>query len=111
MSKQIETVTPDEAIAEGFARFNGGPHLTLDIPDGHFTISCKQSNGKRVTLSFVSYQNAEGIKEDPQPAGCLDVQASDEEDQQWIIFEGGFTGYHFEDEENKRKATLATLVL
>lgn len=52
---------------DGFERFNGGPHLCVDVPDGLFTITCKMSNGKKVTFAFVPYK-------DGAPASCVDIQ-------------------------------------
>lgn len=45
----------DEAEAEGFARFNKGPHLTVDLPKGGSTITVRTPAGERVTFGFVSY--------------------------------------------------------
>ena len=45
----------DEAEAEGFARFNQGPHLTVDLPKGGSTITVRTPAGERVTFGFVSY--------------------------------------------------------
>jgi len=41
--------------AEGFARFNQGPHLTVDLPKGGSTITVRTPAGERVTFGFVSY--------------------------------------------------------
>lgn len=50
-----------------FETFNGGPHLCVEVPDGHFTISCATSEGKKITFAFLPYrQNG--------PAQCVDVQ-------------------------------------
>lgn len=66
----MKTLTPEEAVAAGFAEFNGCPHLCIDVPDGGFTISARTSDGKRVTFCFVPYR-------DDAPAGCVDVQYHD----------------------------------
>jgi len=51
---------------KGFAKFNNGYHLCVDVPDGNFTITAKTSSGKRVTFAFAPY------KKDGE-AGCVDV--------------------------------------
>jgi hypothetical protein len=58
------------AVKRGFATFNKGPHLLVDVPDGNFTISAKTSSGKRVTFAFAPY------KKDGE-AGCVDVSYHD----------------------------------
>jgi hypothetical protein len=49
--------TAAEAVAEGFAEFNRNPHLAVDVPDGNFTITCKTSEGKRITFAFLAYES------------------------------------------------------
>lgn len=63
-------LTPDAAEAAGYARFNGGAHLAVDVPDGNFTITARMTNGKRVTFAFVPYRKDE-------PAGCVDISYDD----------------------------------
>lgn len=60
-------VSCDYAEITGFAKFNGGPHLCVDVPDGHFTITCRTSEGRQVTFAFCPYK-ANG------PAQCIDIQ-------------------------------------
>jgi hypothetical protein len=61
---------PPEKISsmenKGFAKFNNGYHLCVDVPDGNFTISAKTSSGKRVTFAFAPYTK-------DGEAGCVDV--------------------------------------
>ena len=47
--------TPERAKAAGFAEFNGGNHLCLDVPDDNFTVSCRTSEG-RITFAFLPYK-------------------------------------------------------
>ncbi len=49
-----------------FTVFNGGPHLCVKVPDGHFTVSCITSEGRKITFAFCPYV-ADG------PAQCVDV--------------------------------------
>ena len=58
--------SPKQAVAEGYAEFNGVPHLAVDVPDGGFTITAKTSEGKRVTFSFMPYR-------DGGPPQCVDI--------------------------------------
>lgn len=63
--------TAKMAVEEGYAEFNGVPHLAVDIPDGDgFTITAKTSEGKRITFSFMPYKKGGA----PQ---CVDVQYHD----------------------------------
>lgn len=48
--------TPEGAKAAGFAEFNGGNHLCLDVPDDNFTVSCRTSEGRRITFAFLPYK-------------------------------------------------------
>jgi len=50
------------AAKAGFATFNEGPHLAVDVPaEGNFTITARTSTGKMVTFCFVG------------GAACVDV--------------------------------------
>jgi hypothetical protein len=64
---QFRLLEPDGAKHLGYTTYNGGPHLCVDVPDGHFTISCKTSEGKVVTFAFCPYQ-------DDCPPQCVDVK-------------------------------------
>ncbi len=64
----MKKVLPAKKVVEnGFAKFNGGPHLCVDVPDGHYTISVKTSEGRKITFAFCPY-------EENGPAQCVDVQ-------------------------------------
>jgi hypothetical protein len=52
----------------GYAKFNNCPHLCVDIPDGHSTITCRTVDGRRITFAFCPYH-------DRGPPQCVDVQA------------------------------------
>jgi hypothetical protein len=64
--------TAAEAVADGYAEFNRNPHLAVDVPDGGFTITCKTSEGKRVTFAFQPYTTG-------GPPQCVDVAYHDGE--------------------------------
>jgi hypothetical protein len=49
-----------------FGTFNHCPHLCIDVPDGMQTITCRTSNGEKVTFCFVPYR-------DGGPADCIDI--------------------------------------
>ena len=61
-----------EGIAKrrGFAVFNGGRHLCVDVPDGSFTLSCRTSEGRRITFAFLPY-------EENGPPQAVDIQYHD----------------------------------
>lgn len=64
-------VDTTKLVADGYAEFNGVPHLAVDIPDGDgFTITAKTSEGKRITFSFMPYRK-------DGPPQCVDVQYHD----------------------------------
>jgi hypothetical protein len=48
------------ALAAGFASFSNVPHLCVQLPDGHHTISVRTSDGKRITFAFVAMAAAGG---------------------------------------------------
>ena len=112
----ITTHNADDVEAAGFAKFNGGSHLCVDIPDGHFTISCKTSEGKKVTFAFVPYTEA-------GPGQCVDIQRhgcpvtcpngdSQLDVQKVICFGPGPTQFRSEETTDPMKAvTLTTLLL
>ena len=54
-------------LPPGWAEFNKGPHLLVEVPDRIATISVRTSEGQKVTFSFVPYKNGGA----PQ---CVDVQ-------------------------------------
>jgi len=56
-----------DAKMQGWAVFNGGPHLCVEAPNGNFTISVNTLEGKKITFAFVPYH-------ENGPAQCVDVQ-------------------------------------
>lgn len=113
---ELKTQVADSKNAEslGFAQFNGGPHLLVDVPNGHFTISTKTSQGKRVTFAFCPYEK-------DGPAQCIDIEHHNSERvvmngvtpqavQTVICFSQGndaFRGYT----DAQKPVTLTTLLL
>ncbi|MHC4676558.1 MAG: hypothetical protein ACYTBZ_29075 [Planctomycetota bacterium] len=42
----------ETAKERGFEAYNSGPHLCVEVPDGNYTITCRNSEGKQVTFAF-----------------------------------------------------------
>jgi hypothetical protein len=112
------TLAPDIAAAaeHGFATWNQGPHLCVEIPDGSSTITCRTSQGRKVTFSFVPYQQG-------GPPQCVDIHEAtgpairlDERDshiQRIVAFGKGPTIFRSNPQATERKeaVTLATLII
>ena len=47
-------ISMDAAEAAGYATYNNGPHLAVDVPDGSSTVTCRTSAGHVITFAFVS---------------------------------------------------------
>jgi len=62
----METRTREVAEDAGYAVFNRGPHICVDIPDGNSTVTCRTSTGELLTFAFVPY-------EDGGPPKCVYV--------------------------------------
>ena len=64
------TITPlerKEAESCGFAGYNGGRHLCLDLRDeGHVTISLKTGDGQLVTFALIPRHEGQGHQ-------CVDI--------------------------------------
>ncbi|MGO8748729.1 MAG: hypothetical protein ACLQNE_22390 [Thermoguttaceae bacterium] len=56
VSPSAEYRTHAGAMAHGFAAFNGGTHLCVDVPNRSFTVSCRTSQGRRITFAFLPYR-------------------------------------------------------
>ena len=56
----------NDTTAAGFAAFNQGNHVTIEIPDGQTTYSFRTTEGKRLTVCFLPYRDGEA----PQ---CADI--------------------------------------
>jgi hypothetical protein len=63
-------LSPEAAKALGFAEFNGGPHLCVDVPDGMSTITARTSDGRRITFAFLEYEKG-------KPPQAVDIQYHD----------------------------------
>ena len=59
---EINILPCDKVEEAGYAKFNGGQHLCVDVPDDHFTVSLKFVNGRKVTFAYV-----------PREANCIDI--------------------------------------
>lgn len=57
----------DQVEKRGFAQFNGGPHLCVEVPDGTSTITCRTRDGRLITFSFVPYKT-------DGPPECVDIR-------------------------------------
>jgi hypothetical protein len=111
----VSTYIPgDSAEAAGFAQFNGGPHLCVEVPNNHFTVSAKTTEGKRITFAFVPY------KEDGA-AQCVDVKYHDSpapripngDMRLSVMHSVGFTVGHdtYDTRRMKEPTTLITVLL
>lgn len=111
----MTTITPDEAVRMGFAKFNRGQHLAVDVPDGNFTVTCRTSEGRKLTVAFCPYK-------DGGPAQCVDIQHHTSEltvpngeirlpVQQVICFGIGRDKYRSQAVADKEKATTLTTIL
>ncbi len=43
----------NDATAKGYAAFNQGNHVCIDVPDGQTTYSFRTSDGRRLTVCFL----------------------------------------------------------
>lgn len=105
----VREVAAEDAKDEGFAKFNGGRHLCVEVPDGHFTIAAKTSEGKVITFAFAPYEKGGS-------AQCVDVmhhhdgeEYEDAKVQRIIAFSSGGTA--FRSGENDKPVTLTTHLL
>lgn len=115
----MKTLPHDQVEDAGFAKFNGGDHLCVDIPDGHYTITVKNSEGRKVTFAFCPYEEG-GVPR------CIDIQDHGGKEigddqaflsptqkgvaQSLICFSGGGTAFRVDDKAEKA-VTLTTLLL
>ena len=53
MNTSIHKSTSPELANQGFAKFNSGDHLCVEMPQGHNTISVKTADGKLLTFAFL----------------------------------------------------------
>lgn len=100
MKNNGSIITRDAAEAAGFAPFNNGPHMCVEVPDGVFTITARTSSGKKVTIAFMPYR-------DGGDAGCIDIYQHDVERQRPILFTKGSDVFHWK----RSDAVVATTTL
>ena len=87
-----EYITSEKAEAKGYAKFNNVPHHLVDVPDGNSTITCRMSDGTKVTFAFLAYTTG-GVPK------CVDICEHHEEmmdfpggrhpEQKVVVFNGG----------------------
>jgi hypothetical protein len=105
-----------DEIPEGYARFNDGYHLCVDVPDGSSTISVRTSEGKQITFAFMPYSK------DGAPQ-CVDIQHHHDGDhtmngdtrcshQDVRVFTPGGHVYSYSPSkpDGKQPATLTTVI-
>jgi len=72
-ANQRAVLLPANAVvAAGFAKFNGGEHLCVELPDDHFTISLRTPRGKLVTFAYIPLETL--VPEAPGALDCIDIQ-------------------------------------
>ena len=103
----IKPTTRTQAKADGFAAFNNGPHLCIDVPDRHFTITARTSSGKKITFAFVPYGDGDHCE-----ASCIDIKQHDIDKQQPILFGNGAERdpYHY-NRDNATDVGIIAVVL
>lgn len=113
-----------EAASMGYATFNPGTHVCIDVPDGDTTFSFRTSTGKLVTVDFVPYEEGGvpqciDIKEhhrDPDRFVKGDMSANDHYTQDVVVFGKGPTcyrnvSYDVRENDERPKPTLITLLI
>ena len=63
---RLKGLDREVAVEEGFVAFNGGPHLPIELPPGHSTLTVKTSGGDLITFAFIPYEDS------PHPR-CIDI--------------------------------------
>jgi hypothetical protein len=108
--------TIEAAAAAGYATWNPGPHLCVEVPDGCSTITCRTSQGRKVTFSFLPYEQGGppqcvDIHEATAPAIHFDDKPS--HIQRLIAFGKGPTIFRSKPTATERKdaVTLTTLII
>jgi hypothetical protein len=106
-------VKPGTAKQIGFARFNNGDHLCVDVPDGHSTISARLSDGRQVTFAFCPYEDGGvpkcvDIRDTGRPLNDTMKTNQDQYQQDVIGFAGARNAFVSVDE--KKPCTLISLL-
>ena len=112
---KTQTLTAEQAKANGFATMNNGDHLCVELPEGHCTISALTPTGEKITFAFIP--RAAPTKNLPGHQ-CVEItnHTSDKitddglPQQKAIVFGKGPMYYHSGHNEN-HQATQLTLVL
>lgn len=63
---KVLEVVDVESVPAGFSRYNRGPHLCVEVPNGQSTITVRTSNGRQVTFAFCPY-------DENGPPMCIDI--------------------------------------
>lgn len=97
----------DEAKATGFATFNNGEHLCVDLDEGWKTISVKTPSGQKITFAFIPKAGRPGHQ-------CVDVchhgsrkNESGHPLQDVVVFGAGPTYYNSKDDD----VTMVTVMM
>lgn len=104
----------NDATAAGFAAFNQGNHVTVEVPDGQTTYSFRTSDGKRLTVCFLPTKSVDAAP------GCVDVAyfgTEDDPTKDWrghqafemLIFSNYKTPY--DSRQTSHPANIATILL
>ena len=118
MDFKVVEVAASEAVQSGFAKFNHGRHLCVEVPRGNSTITVKTPEGKQITLAFIPYE----------PEGspvCVDIHHATGEStecglarQDVILFGNGsykdpynYGNYMKQEGAEDKPHTLTTLIL
>ena len=107
----------NQVEAAGFAKFNDGQHLCVEVPDGRSTISVKLSDGRQITFAFCPYEK------DGRPQ-CIDIHDNGGKplpnfvnkgqtlyQQQFIAFSGAGPDAFRTKADDARPTTLIALLL
>lgn len=68
VDSNVQLMNASEVEKAGYAKFNDGDHLCVDVPDRRFTISCR-ADSQRITFSFASIMEGK--------PGCVDIHNHD----------------------------------
>lgn len=120
--------TAELTAQSDFAKFNGGEHLMVVVPDGHSTITVRTSEGKQITFAFyprgenlppqgidIQHHTGPAITEDEVGDRFGDDQKVGRPRQKVICFSGGgpdpLRTEMPKQKELKMPVTLTTLIL
>ena len=113
---KTQIMKAEEAKEAGWLKYNDGPHLCVDVPDGRSTIVAKLSNGRQILFSFLPYEK-NGIPR------CIDIEDHGGEEfpnfpnegvtcyRQHLIAFSGAGPDAFRSDETDRPVTKVALLL